>query len=303
MSDDPGHPARWSKSILVALSPILANEGIAHEDGPLRAVDPFAGVGLSELVKIAPPQWQWAGLELEPEWARQAPGTVAGDATRAPWPDASVDVLVTSPTYGNRFADAYDGSGDTCTDCAGTGYTDGQGPSGQGATREEAVAALVADSVERRCSRCGGRGLAPSERRSYRISLGRAASPGSSCTMKWRPGRAGKPYRQLHAAAWTEAMRYLKPDALIVVNVSNSLETVGPKHRRVRVEHHVSEWHLQAWLRLGAFLEAAVPVSTPRYAYGENHEQRTAHEWLFVLRKPPLPEPINPPNTPEGNPP
>jgi len=53
------------------------------------------------------------GVELEPEWAAQHPRTLVGDARALPFADATLDTVVTSPTYGNRMADhhnAKDGS-------------------------------------------------------------------------------------------------------------------------------------------------------------------------------------------------
>jgi hypothetical protein len=52
-------------------------------------------------------------VELEPEWASQHPRTMVGDARALPLPDATFDMVVTSPTYGNRMTDhhnAKDGS-------------------------------------------------------------------------------------------------------------------------------------------------------------------------------------------------
>ena len=53
------------------------------------------------------------GVEIEPEWAAQRAGTLVGDALMLPFADHTFDAVVTSPTYGNRFADhhnARDGS-------------------------------------------------------------------------------------------------------------------------------------------------------------------------------------------------
>lgn len=105
------HPAKFSD----ALIPLFAR--ILREHGARRVLDPMAGVGKLALVR----QHGFSGLvvcnELEPEWASQAHGladivTVA-DAAHLPYPTAFFDVIVTSPTYGNRMADhhnARDGS-------------------------------------------------------------------------------------------------------------------------------------------------------------------------------------------------
>lgn len=285
----PKHPARWSLEVLDAIQGVLAEEAARTDGAPLRAWDPFCGVGLAELRTVCPPTWQVGGGELEPEWAAQSPGAVAADACRAPLPDGSIDVLVTSPTYGNRMADTYDGSRDTCRACRGEGCARVV-PDG---CQELHLRPLSPGAFCPPCETCQGTGHAPSARRTYRIFLGRQLTEGSTADAKWHRGERGARYRALHGRAWTEAWRYLADGALIVINVSNSLETVGPKGQRVRVEHHVTEWHLAAWLRLGARLVATVQVGTRRFSHGQNREHRAAHEWLLVLRKPPAPEPVN----------
>ena len=83
-------------------------------------LDPFAGVGgVHNLDPHGDPQragfgadndWiDTIGLELEPEWAHQHPWTMVGDATALPFRDCTFDVVVTSPTYGNRMADHHNG--------------------------------------------------------------------------------------------------------------------------------------------------------------------------------------------------
>lgn len=91
------HPARFSKGLLpifeAAVPPALYP----------RVLDPFAGVGtIHEMAN------ETVGVELEPEWAALHPDTLVGDARDLPFDDASFDAIVTSPTYGNRFADKHD---------------------------------------------------------------------------------------------------------------------------------------------------------------------------------------------------
>lgn len=75
----------------------------------LRVLDPFAGIGrIHNLSRCE----TW-GVEIEPEWARQSPYTIVGNAAELPFPDESFDAVATSCTYGNRMADhhnAQDGS-------------------------------------------------------------------------------------------------------------------------------------------------------------------------------------------------
>lgn len=99
------HPAKWSAPILAAIGDALDAQGVA---APAFGLDPFAGLGLPALAAAAP-SVTWTGVEIEPEWASQAPGTIVADATRLPFPACSFDLVVTSPAYGNRMADAYDG--------------------------------------------------------------------------------------------------------------------------------------------------------------------------------------------------
>lgn len=96
------HPARYSDAIL-DLSRQLVPEGAL-------VLDPFAGTGRIHELEHA----FTFGIEIEPEWAEMHPRTILGDALELPsfWTDL-FDVIVTSPTYGNRMADhheARDGS-------------------------------------------------------------------------------------------------------------------------------------------------------------------------------------------------
>jgi SAM-dependent methyltransferase len=97
------HPARYSAELL----PIFA-EMLRATVGPgAMVLDPFAGTGrIHELH----PEFDTYGIELEPEWADLHERTQVGDATALPFPAASMDAIVTSPTYGNRLADSHNAS-------------------------------------------------------------------------------------------------------------------------------------------------------------------------------------------------
>lgn len=98
MSETITHPAKFSEEILDLLRPIVA--GLP---GPI--LDPFAGTGrIHELGRD-----DTIGVEIEPEWAGLHERTYVGDATKLIFPDRSIGSIVTSPTYGNRMADQYDG--------------------------------------------------------------------------------------------------------------------------------------------------------------------------------------------------
>lgn len=88
------HPARYPVSLLPILAAAVPPERYAS------VLDPFAGTGrIHELPN------RTVGVELEPEWARLAEGTIVGDALSLPFPANAFDAVVTSPAYGNRLAD------------------------------------------------------------------------------------------------------------------------------------------------------------------------------------------------------
>jgi hypothetical protein len=120
----PSHPARFSAPVLAVIAPIV-DQGAQNLGRLTRVLDPFAGVGgvhtlSTESVRRQGDLWgpmtsriATVGIELEPEWAYQHPRTMVGDARALPFSDATFDMVVTSPTYGNRMADhhnAKDGS-------------------------------------------------------------------------------------------------------------------------------------------------------------------------------------------------
>jgi len=101
------HPAKFSPSILDVIRDTLSVRGIPED---ARILDPFSGVGRCHDLG-----WPGTvGVELEMPWCRVQEGPVVrGDSTRLPFAACTFDAAVTSPTYGNRFADkhrALDGS-------------------------------------------------------------------------------------------------------------------------------------------------------------------------------------------------
>lgn len=104
----PKHPAKFTPSILEAIAELVRAEALRLGRSPL-VLDPFAGVGGIHRLEDVLGVGRTVGVELEPEWAAAHPRTLVGDATRLPLGAASVDVVATSPAYGNRMADSYDG--------------------------------------------------------------------------------------------------------------------------------------------------------------------------------------------------
>lgn len=104
MTDIPRHPAKFSQPILE----------LVHEVIPLHketlVLDPFAGVGGVHWLQDNFPDSgrKTVGIELEPEWALAHKRTIIGSALKIPLADESVDVIATSPAYGNRMADHHD---------------------------------------------------------------------------------------------------------------------------------------------------------------------------------------------------
>jgi tRNA G10 N-methylase Trm11 len=244
------HPAAFNAAVLFTCDSILAEEE-ARLDLPagLRVLDPFAGIG-----RVHRLPGRTVGVELELEWARQAPmGSAVGDALHLPFADSTFDVLVTSPCYGNRMADHHEAQ-DACSECGGIGYT-----------RPDSVAAVD-------CKACGGSGL--SRRNTYRHALGRPLTKNSGAAMQW-----GSDYRRFHEAAWCEALRVLRPEALILCNVKN--------HIRGGIEQPVVEWHANMWMVLGSSLHSAHRIGSRGLRQGANGDARIDAEILLVFRAPP----------------
>lgn len=119
-TDAPRHPAKFSDPLIPVLASLVRQEQ-RRLGRPVRILDPFAGVGRVHRLAV-PDLVETVGIELEPEWAACHPDTIVGDslewmrgvaASMALGADRPFDLIVTSPTYGNRFADqhnAQDGS-------------------------------------------------------------------------------------------------------------------------------------------------------------------------------------------------
>lgn len=102
------HPCPFPSYLMDEFAKIVNAEWL--ETGrTLHALDPFAGIGrIHELADMCGHQRVITyGAEIEPEWAWQHDRTICADSRDLPWDDASMDMVVTSPAYGNRMADQY----------------------------------------------------------------------------------------------------------------------------------------------------------------------------------------------------
>lgn len=258
------HPAKFSKPVLAVIQAALEAED-RRALRPMAVFDPFAGTGLVHGLATVHGLHTW-GVELEPEWAACHPATVVGNALALPFATGSMDGLVTSVCYGNRLSDSH-AAKDQCKTCEGRGkIVDGDGE----------LPALV------ECKVCKGYGL--SRRNTYTHRLQAALRdpdhklhPDNAGTLLW-----GRRYRQFHEAAYLEALRCIRPGGFAIVNISNFLETSG----KVTVEHKVSEWTMNAWLRLQVRLTSSTPVPTQRNKQGANRDTRAEHEHVMVFRVP-----------------
>lgn len=112
------HPAKFTDSILERAVEML-DERIDDEHRPfLSVLDPFAGTGKG-VNYLRLHGYDAIGVDLEPStaWGDEIanPHVIVGSALDLDLADDCIDVIFTSPTYGNRFADR-----DMRKSCAGT---------------------------------------------------------------------------------------------------------------------------------------------------------------------------------------
>ena len=251
------HPAKFTPAIVDAIGEIVLDYFPAPPslERPIVLLDPFAGVGGIHALRDTD-LIETHGVELEPEWATASPWTTVGDATSLEWANDSVDVVATSPCYGNRMADHHDAQ-ERCSACGGTG----QGPT---------FVDHLAERGPEDCAKCAGTGARDHRRITYRHRLQRPLSPGSAAGLQWGPA-----YRHLHIAAWREALRVLRSGGLFVLNIKDHVR--GGKLQRV------PEWHVQTLQALGARLYSARPIETPGMGFGANRDARAEFELVVTF--------------------
>src|SRR5688572_22472103 len=98
VGSEPTHPAKYSDILLVEMAKMLR--------GSRCILDPFGGTGKVFTLNHWLPDAQIEAIEIEPEWAGMHPRTTLGNALKLPWANGYFDAICTSPTYGNRMADA-----------------------------------------------------------------------------------------------------------------------------------------------------------------------------------------------------
>lgn len=100
------HPAVYSDALMPIFQDIINGWRLDRGDGAMpRVLDPFAGTGKIHSLVGA----YTYGIEIEPEWASMHERTFLGDALALdPLWYQFFDMVITSPTYGNRMADSHD---------------------------------------------------------------------------------------------------------------------------------------------------------------------------------------------------
>lgn len=237
-------------------------------------LDPFAGTGLVHTLADRLPVTT-VGIEIEPEVAALHPRTVCGDSRRASTfqnplaaitgtPDGypfRAQVIVTSPAYGNRFADQYLGSDtEQCRACLQAGEPH---PPVAGTDKVR--------FIDPDCKKCDGTGCAKSTRAGYAIALGRRLTPGSGAAAQW-----GQKYKRLHLPVLQDVDRLLEPGGWWMVNVSSSI--------RQEAYADVMEWWVER-LAERARIVALRAIETPRNGFGQNGDDRVPVEHLIVAQK------------------
>jgi len=112
-----------------------------------------------------------------------------------------------------------------------------------------------------------------SRRNTYRHALGHELTDGTSANLQW-----GSKYKAFHQAFVVEALRVLRPEALLAINIKN--------HIRGGQEQLVAEWWLTELLDYGLSLVEVARVETPGLRFGQNHEARVDGELIIVTRTP-----------------
>ena len=112
-----------------------------------------------------------------------------------------------------------------------------------------------------------------SSRYSYPDRLGRDMTPGNTGAVRW-----GEEYRELHLAAWSEAVRVLAGGGRFLLNFRDSF-----KKKQLQP---ISGWHMETLRSLGLQFVAVAAVGTPGMRAGANNNPLGTGEVIFVFDKP-----------------
>lgn len=251
----PKHPAKFSAPILDAISDLASTWDLLDAK---RVLDPMAGVGY--IYQVFP---QAIGIELMPRWAAADERTRVGNIlTMANSIGArQFQLIVTSPTYGNRMADSHNAQ-DGCGKCEGYGYL----------LRE-------AEGDWKLCPLCQGSGL--SKRNTYFHQHGPEGwvEDQNACTLQW-PSADYKAFYE--TAWWCVSLRLDKPTekrrgGFFMVNISDHYRN----HRR----QYVERWHVATLKKLGLEYVDRVRVQTQRQKQGANGNSRAKTEGLHLFQR------------------
>lgn len=110
-----------------------------------------------------------------------------------------------------------------------------------------------------------------SKRITYTHKLGRKLSANNSGQLQW-----GNKYKLFHSKAWSECIRVVKNEGIIIINISN--------HIRKGSEVDVTQWHIDEMIRQNCVLLEKLEISTPRMGFGANSAMRVQHESLCVFK-------------------
>jgi hypothetical protein len=240
----PKHPAKYSKAVMNAIMRECEKLALAHpEKLDWHVLDPFAGIGgIFELHRIeggfdaGSLRYRITAIELEDEWAVQG---YLHERFRDLDHVLAMDFFDFAEHPANH--EAFDLVVTSCT-----------------------YGNRMADHHEAKDD---------SKRNTYRHTLGRPLSEGSSAAMQW-----GDEYREFHRNAWSAVFDLIEPGGYFILNVKD--------HIRKGVKQPVVAWH-KAYVRTCGFnLKRTVEVGVRGNRQGENGDVRVDGESVFVFQKP-----------------
>jgi len=106
----------------------------------------------------------------------------------------------------------------------------------------------------------------------YTHFLGRGLNDANTGKMRW-----GEKYRDKHVEIYKECVRVLKPNGIMIINVSD--------HIRKGEQVMVTEWHKNTLTDLGLTPKEDIEVPTKRMRFGQNNKLRVEYEHILVFNK------------------